>query len=128
MRLAMSEPAIIVRVKPHYIAAQSQPAAQRYVYSYTITISNQSDVPAQLLDRHWRITDANERLQEVKGVGVVGEQPIITPGKDYTYTSGVILETETGLMEGSYRMRSDAGEEFEVAIPAFALVPPHAMH
>lgn len=119
---------ISVSVKTQYIAAQSVPAEHRYVYAYTITIANQGDVPAQLISRHWRITDANEKLQEVQGMGVVGEQPHLNPGESFTYTSGVILETETGLMEGTYHMRSDNGNMFDAAIPAFALVPPHAVH
>ncbi len=124
----MTAQSIQVSVKTAYVAAQSQPESQRFVYTYTITIANGGDEPAQLLSRHWRITDANEKLQEVRGMGVVGEQPVIAPGKSYTYTSGVILETETGLMEGSYHLRSDSGEQFDAAIPTFALVPPHAMH
>lgn len=124
----MSEQPIQVSVKTVYVAAQSQPQSQRFVYTYTITIANTGDEPAQLISRHWRITDANEKLQEVRGLGVVGEQPVIAPGKSYTYTSGVILETETGLMEGSYQMRRDGGEQFDTPIPTFALVPPHAMH
>ena len=118
---------IAVSVKTTYVAAQSTPP-QRYVYSYTITIANAGALGAQLISRHWRITDANNQLQEVKGMGVVGEQPLIAPGESYTYTSGVILETETGLMEGSYQMRSDDGELFNASIPTFALVPPHALH
>ncbi|MFC3117130.1 Co2+/Mg2+ efflux protein ApaG [Cellvibrio fontiphilus] len=120
--------AIQVSVKTTYIAAQSQPLVNRYVYAYTITIANQGDVPAQLISRHWLITDANEKRQEVQGVGVVGEQPHINPGDSYTYTSGVILETETGLMQGSYQMRTETGETFDAEIPLFALVPPHAIH
>lgn len=121
-------PSIHVSVKTTYIAAQSEPRAQRYVYAYTITITNQGDVPAQLISRHWLITDANEKLQEVQGMGVVGEQPYIQPNDCYTYTSGVIIETETGIMHGSYQMRSDNGLLFDAIIPAFALVPPHAIH
>jgi ApaG protein len=119
---------IQVLVLTQYIEAQSIPLENRYVYSYTITIANKSDAPAQLVSRHWRITDANERLQEVQGLGVVGEQPHLKPGESYTYTSGVILETETGIMEGTYHMRSDDGTMFDANIPAFALVPPHAIH
>jgi len=119
---------IAVSVKTSYVAAQSVPQQQRYVYAYTITIANAGDLAAQLISRHWRITDANEHLQEVKGMGVIGEQPLIAPGESYTYTSGVILETETGLMEGTYQMRADDGELFDAPIPTFALVPPHAMH
>lgn len=104
------------------------PLERRFVYSYTITIANQSDVPAQLISRHWRITDANEKLQEVQGLGVVGEQPHLKPGESYTYTSGVILETETGIMEGTYHMRAEDGALFDAPIPTFALVPPHALH
>ncbi len=121
-------PSINVQVQTTYIAAQSIPQQQRFVYAYTITISNQGEIPAQLISRHWRISDANDNLQEVKGMGVVGEQPLIAPGKSYTYTSGVVLETETGIMEGSYQMRDDNGECFDAPIPAFALVPPHAIH
>lgn len=119
---------IHVSVKTTYIAAQSQPVEQRYVYAYTITIANQGEETAQLVSRHWRITDANDKLQEVQGIGVVGEQPVIEPGKSYTYTSGVILETETGIMEGTYHMRGNDGAMFDATIPTFALVPPHAMH
>lgn len=119
---------INVNVQTTYMAAQSVPQQQRFVYAYTITISNLGEIPAQLLSRHWRISDANDNLQEVKGMGVVGEQPLIAPGESYTYTSGVVLETETGIMEGSYQMRANNGELFDAAIPAFALVPPHAIH
>lgn len=120
--------AISVNVKTQYIETQSAPAEHRYVYAYTITIANQGDEPAQLISRHWRITDANEKLQEVQGMGVVGEQPHLQPGESYTYTSGVILETETGIMEGTYHMRTDEGTMFDAPIPTFALVPPYAVH
>lgn len=119
---------IQVTVRTTYIAAQSRPEMQRFVYSYTITITNQGNLGAQLIGRHWRIKDAHDNLQEVQGVGVVGEQPLLAPGGAYTYTSGVIIETETGIMEGSYQMRLDDGNLFDAPIPAFALVPPHAMH
>ena len=121
-------PDIQVLVRTNYLEAQSTPLEHRYVYTYTITIANKSDVPAQLISRHWRITDANEKLQEVQGMGVVGEQPHLNPGESYTYTSGVILETETGIMEGTYHMRADDGAMFDAPIPTFALVPPHAVH
>lgn len=121
-------PAINIHVATIYIANQSRPDQRRFVYAYTITISNEGELSAQLISRHWRITDANEKVQEVQGVGVVGEQPVIEPGNCYTYTSGAVLETETGIMEGAYQMRAATGEIFEVPIPAFALVPPHAMH
>lgn len=119
---------IDVSVKATYVAAQSRPKDHRFVYAYTITIANHGEVAAQLISRHWIIQDALDKRQEVKGIGVVGEQPHLDPGRSYTYTSGVVLETETGIMEGSYQMRTDAGEQFNVVIPAFALVPPHAIH
>lgn len=118
---------ILVSVKTNYMADQTLPK-QRYVYSYTITIANQGDEPAQLISRHWLIRDAKDNLQEVQGIGVIGEQPHIVPGTSYTYTSGVVLETETGIMEGTYHMRADSGEMFDAEIPTFALVPPHAIH
>jgi ApaG protein len=118
---------ILVSVKTHYLADQTLPK-QRYVYSYTITIANEGDEPAQLISRHWLIRDAQNNLQEVQGIGVIGEQPYIVPGTSYTYTSGVVLETETGMMEGTYQMRAESGETFDAEIPTFALVPPHAVH
>ncbi len=119
---------IRVSVKPAYIEQQSQPAQHRFVYAYTITIANEGDRAAQLIGRHWVICDADEKKQEVRGIGVVGEQPYLPPGKQFTYTSGVILDTETGIMEGTYQMKADDGKLFDVTIPAFALVPPHAIH
>lgn len=119
---------IEVLVRTSFIESQSTPNEHRFVYTYTITIANNGDVPAQLISRHWRITDANEKLQEVQGLGVVGEQPHLKPGESYTYTSGVILETETGIMEGTYHMRTEDGAMFDAPIPLFALVPPRALH
>ncbi len=119
---------IVVNVKTTYVAAQSQPAKQRFVYAYTITITNTGSVATQLISRHWRIRDARDQLQEVQGLGVVGEQPVLAPGASYTYTSGVVLETETGIMEGSYQMEDEEGRQFDAPIPTFALVPPHAIH
>lgn len=118
---------ILVTVKTNYLPEQTLPQ-QRYVYSYTITIANDGDMAAQLISRHWFIRDANNNVQEVQGMGVIGEQPHIFPGKSYTYTSGVVLETETGIMTGNYQMRAENGENFDAEIPAFALVPPHAIH
>lgn len=118
---------IQVTVKTQYHAEQSLPQ-ERYVYSYTITISNQGDEPAQLISRHWFIRDAKDQLQEVQGIGVVGEQPHLAPGESYTYTSGVILETEIGTMEGVYHMVTDSGDTFKADIPLFALLPPRALH
>ncbi|MGD8175707.1 Co2+/Mg2+ efflux protein ApaG [Marinimicrobium sp. ARAG 43.8] len=119
---------IRVSVKPAYIEQQSQPDSRRFVFAYTITIANNGEEAAQLIGRHWIILDAEEKQQEVRGIGVVGEQPYLSPGKSFTYTSGVILETETGIMEGTYQMKSDDGDVFDVPIPPFALVPPYAIH
>lgn len=124
----MKTPQIDVSVKCTYIPEQSRPAENRYVYAYTITISNHGDRAAQLISRHWLINDANDGVQEVQGDGVVGDQPQLQPGEDYTYTSGVVLATETGTMEGSYQMQTDGGEAFDAPIPLFALVPPESIH
>jgi ApaG protein len=123
----MMFPKINVSVKTTFLPEQTVPQ-QRYVYTYTITIENVGVESAQLVSRHWRIRDANNNLQEVQGIGVVGEQPLIDPGKSYTYTSGVVLETETGIMEGTYQMRLQEGESFDAEIPTFALVPPNKLH
>ncbi|GAB1263775.1 Co2+/Mg2+ efflux protein ApaG [Aurantivibrio infirmus] len=124
----MKSAPIEVTVKTTYIPEQSRPKENRYVYTYTITITNCGDQAAQLMNRHWIISDANEKIQEVQGEGVVGQQPRLAPGDNYTYTSGVILETQFGTMRGSYEMKTDLGDLFEAAVPAFALVPPQAIH
>ena len=98
------------------------------MYSYTITLTNNGRDAAQLISRHWIITDDNQKVQEVRGYGVVGEQPFLKPGDTYQYSSGVVLETETGTMTGSYQMQTDDGENFDAEIPTFALVPPHRLH
>ncbi len=118
---------ILVNVTTNYLPEQTLPQ-QRYVYSYTITIANEGDEAAQLISRHWYIRDARDKLQEVQGIGVVGEQPNLAPGESFTYTSGVVLETETGIMQGTYQMRAESGSMFDAEIPAFALVPPYAIH
>jgi len=119
---------IDIQVITQYIQEQSKPDAGRFVFSYTVTVSNQGENAAKLIGRHWIITDASDAVQEVQGVGVVGEQPRLEPGESYTYTSGVVLDTETGTMTGHYEMQRDSGEQFNAKIPAFALVPPHAVH
>lgn len=119
---------IIVEAQPFYIAAQSLPEQGRFVFAYTITISNKGDIPAKLLTRHWLITDANGKIQEVRGEGVVGEQPYLKPGDSFRYTSGAIIETAVGTMEGSYTMRSDEGENFDAIIPKFTLSIPRTLH
>ncbi|MEK6748513.1 MAG: Co2+/Mg2+ efflux protein ApaG [Pseudomonadota bacterium] len=121
-------PNIIVDVQTSYLADQSVPDLHRYVFAYTVTIRNQGVVPTKLLSRHWIITDALGRVQEVRGMGVVGEQPHIKPGEGYQYTSGTVLETPVGSMEGSYQMVTDEGKEFDATIPAFTLSTPRSLH
>lgn len=120
--------AIKIDVVTRYLPEQSAPGENRFVFAYTITISNRGDNAARLLSRHWRITDANNRVQEVRGEGVVGEQPLIEPGDSYTYTSGSMLETPVGTMEGSYEMISTDGQRFNAPIPVFSLAQPGALH
>jgi len=119
---------IEVEVETQYIAEQSLPDQDHFVFAYTITISNRGDIPAQLLRRHWVITDANNKVQEVKGEGVVGEQPHLKPGERYRYTSGTMLETPVGTMRGSYHMIADDGVEFDAEIPQFTLSMPRTLH
>ncbi len=119
---------IKVKVKTAYIEEQSAPTQNRYVFSYTITISNTGDIAAKLLTRHWVINDANGNVQEVHGEGVVGEQPYIQPGESFQYTSGTVMETPVGSMEGSYQMLADDGTPFDANIPAFTLSLPHKLH
>jgi ApaG protein len=119
---------IKVDVETRYIEEQSLPEQGRYVFAYTITIENRGKVPAQLLRRHWVITDANNRVQEVKGEGVIGEQPHLNPGENFRYTSGTMLETPVGSMRGSYQMIADDGVEFDADIPPFSLSIPRILH
>jgi len=112
----------------NYIADQSLPDNSRYVFAYTISITNTGTVPATLLRRHWIITDANNKIQEVHGDGVVGEQPYLLPGETYKYTSGAMLETPVGCMEGNYDMIADDGVEFEAMIPVLSLKVPNTLH
>jgi len=119
---------IQVEVETQYVKEQSLPDQDHYVFAYTITIYNSGSMPAQLLSRHWIITDANNRVQEVKGEGVVGEQPHLKPGEQYRYTSGTMLETPVGTMRGSYKMLADDSVEFDAEIPAFTLSMPRTLH
>jgi ApaG protein len=119
---------IEVEAEPAYIAAQSDPDENRYVFSYTITIRNTGDMAARLKTRHWVITNANGEVQEVRGDGVVGEQPHIKPGEGYQYTSGSIMETPVGSMRGSYQMVADDGTEFGADIPTFTLAVPGSLN
>ncbi|HEX8776979.1 MAG TPA: Co2+/Mg2+ efflux protein ApaG [Rhodanobacter sp.] len=119
---------IRVDVETAYVAAQSDPDENRFVFSYTITIHNHGSVPAKLLTRHWVITDANGKVQEVRGDGVVGEQPHIQPGEGFRYSSGAVLETPVGTMQGDYQMLSDQGERFDAPIAPFRLAVPGMLH
>jgi len=119
---------IQVNVDSSYIASSSEPAAARYVFAYSISIKNNTDTPTQLVSRHWVITDANGKTQEVHGEGVVGEQPHIQPGESYQYTSGAVIETSVGAMQGSYDMLAADGEKFSAPIPTFSLSIPRTLH
>lgn len=119
---------IQVEVDTAYIEDQSDPDNERYVFAYTITIRNEGAVAAKLLTRHWIITDANGKTQEVRGEGVVGEQPHLKPQEGFQYTSGTVLETPVGSMHGSYQMIGDDGANFDAEIPAFTLSVPRILH
>ncbi len=119
---------IRVDVETAYLADQSEPDSRRYVFAYTITIRNEGEVAARLLRRHWIITDADGRVQEVRGEGVVGEQPYLEPGQGFRYSSGAVIETPVGSMQGSYQMQADDGAEFDAPIPAFRLAMPGMLH
>jgi len=119
---------IEVHVEPAYLPDQSVPTEDRYVFAYTITIRNAGSVPARLISRHWIIADANGQEREVRGEGVVGEQPHLAPGADYRYTSGAVLETPVGSMRGSYQMLADDGNCFDAPIAAFTLAIPRTLH
>lgn len=124
----MTELSIKISARSQYQPEQSSPAEGRYVFAYTITIENQGDAPARLLDRHWIITDAEGQAQEVRGQGVIGEQPHLQPGERYQYTSGAILPTPLGSMHGSYGMIGDDGIRFEAPIPVFSLTSTVSIH
>ena len=116
---------IQVSVKPYYLDDQSAPEEDHYVWAYRVTIENRGQEKVQLLNRYWCITDGRGSVREVRGAGVVGEQPVLEPGESFEYTSGAPLTTPSGIMVGSYEMRDGAGQTFEVAIPAFSLDSPH---
>lgn len=119
---------IDVKVKTQYVPEQSQPEYQRYFFAYTITIHNVGKVAAKLLTRKWLITDANGKIQEVQGKGVVGEQPHLKPGEQFRYTSGAMLETPVGSMQGSYQMKADDNTLFDAYIPVFSLAWKAVLH
>ena len=119
---------IAISVDMRFLDDQSAPAENRYAFAYTITIANHGTVGARLLSRHWIITDANGKVHEVRGDGVVGEQPWMRPGGGFEYTSGAVIETELGTMRGSYQMVADDGTQFDADIPAFVLSTPRTLH
>jgi ApaG protein len=114
--------------KSTYVEDQSDPAKNQYVFAYTITVTNTGNVPVQLVSRHWVITDANSKVLEVKGLGVVGQQPLLKPGESFEYTSGTHLETAVGTMRGTYQMVADDGKHFDAPIPLFTLSVPRVLH
>ena len=119
---------VTVEPKARFIAEQSDPAKNKYVFSYTITVTNTGDIAAQLLSRHWIITDADHKVQEVKGLGVVGQQPMLKPGESFEYTSGASIPTAEGTMQGSYQMLAEDGKAFDAPIPLFTLSVPRTLH
>ena len=119
---------VTVSANSQYIPDQSDEVADRYVFAYTITISNSGQMAAQLISRHWLIKDALEKTQEVRGLGVVGEQPLLKPGESFEYTSGTSIATPVGAMRGSYQMVAEDGTQFEAEIPEFILAVPRILH
>ena len=119
---------IEVVAKPAYLADQSDPAKSQYVFAYTITIANTGNVTVQLVSRHWLITDGEHRVQEVKGLGVIGQQPVLKPGEKFEYTSGASLPTAVGTMRGTYQMVAEDGHAFDAEIPIFTLSVPRTLH
>lgn len=111
-----------------FLAEQSDPSRNQYAFAYTITLTNSGSVPAQLLSRHWIITDADHHIQEVKGLGIVGQQPLLKPGESFEYTSGASLPTAVGTMRGTYQMVAEDGHAFEAEIPVFTLSVPRVLH
>ena len=119
---------IEVKVIAQFLPDHSRPAEKQFAFAYTITITNHAERACQLLRRHWIITDGNQKIQQVRGEGVVGQTPWIPPGESFTYTSGVVLETPVGTMEGSYTFQDESGHSFDALIPRFSLVKPGTLH
>lgn len=119
---------IIVEAEAFFLPDQSDEAQDRYVFAYKIRITNRGDVPAQLISRHWIITDSDNKVQEVRGLGVIGEQPRLAPGESFEYSSGASLATPVGTMRGTYQMVADDGTQFEADIPEFVLSVPRVLH
>jgi ApaG protein len=125
---AIDQHGIVIQTEVNYLPEQSDEAGSRFVFSYTITITNLGHSSAKLISRHWVITDALNHVQEVRGQGVVGEQPLLKPSQSFEYTSGTVLTTQVGTMRGSYLMQADDGAQFEVEIPQFVLSVPRVLH
>jgi ApaG protein len=119
---------VVIQTQVNYLPEQSDESGNRFVFSYTITITNLGHSSAKLISRHWVITDAHNHVQEVRGQGVVGEQPLLKPSQSFEYTSGTVLTTQVGTMRGSYQMQADDGAQFEVEIPQFVLSVPRVLH
>jgi ApaG protein len=119
---------IDITARVNYLAEQSDEADGRFVFAYTITLTNASDSAVQLISRHWIITDSEHHIQEVRGKGVVGEQPVLKPGQSFEYSSGTVLATQVGTMQGSYQMVAEDGTEFDAPIPMFVLSVPRVLH
>jgi ApaG protein len=124
----MSQYAIAIQIQTNYLADQSEPEHDRYAFSYTVKITNSGTVPAQLISRHWLIEDANGKVVEVKGLGVVGHQPLLKPGESFEYSSGTPLATSAGSMSGSFFFVAQDGERFDAEIPPFTLSMPRTLH
>lgn len=119
---------VVIQTQVKYLPEQSDETSNRFVFSYTITITNTGREPVKLVSRHWIITDADHHVQEVRGQGVVGEQPLLKPTQSFEYTSGTVLTTQVGTMRGSYQMITEDGTEFDVEIPQFVLSVPRVLH
>ena len=119
---------IDVKVTTRYLPEQSQPEQNRFAFAYNVTIVNQGQLPAKLLSRHWVITDGDGRVQEVRGAGVVGQQPLIAAGDSHTYSSGTVMATRVGIMQGSYQMLAEDGKHFDALIAPFRLAVPGSLH
>jgi len=118
----------IIQTQVNYLPDQSDELDNRFVFSYTISITNLGNIAAKLISRHWIITDAHHHVQEVRGQGVVGEQPLLKPNQSFEYTSGTVLTTQVGTMRGSYQMQAEDGTQFDVEIPLFVLSVPRVLH
>lgn len=121
-------PSFQITVKTVYVAAESRPDHHHHFFAYRVTIKNEGQIPAQLLSRHWIITDGYGRIEEVKGPGVIGQQPHLKPGQDFSYESACPLTTPYGSMKGTYQMKSDDGQTFDIEIPEFYLIAPQSLH